>query len=123
MSYGTAQPSILGAIGSTPLVGLKRIVPSPHARVLVKCEFFNPLSSVKDRVGLAMIEAAEQAGLIRPGSHIIEPTSGNTGVALAFAAAAKGYKLTLAIPESMSHERRGLLLALGAQYVLTPAHE
>lgn len=123
MSYGIAQPSILGAIGSTPLVGLKRIVSPSHARVLVKCEFFNPLSSVKDRVGLAMIEAAEQAGPIRPGSHIVEPTSGNTGVALAFAAAAKGYKLTLAIPESMSHERRGLLLALGAQYVLTPANE
>lgn len=85
MSYGTAQPSILGTIGSTPLVGLKRIVSPSHARVLVKCEFFNPLSSVKDRVGLAMIEAAEQAGLIRPGSHIVEPTSGNTGVALAFA--------------------------------------
>jgi cysteine synthase A len=89
--------------------------------VLVKCEFFNPLSSVKDRIGRAMIEAAEQSGEIDEDTHIIEPTSGNTGVALAFVAAAKGYKLTLAIPDSMSHERRALLLGLGADFVLTPA--
>lgn len=123
MSYGVTIPGILSAIGKTPLVVLKRVIPNNHARVLVKCEFFNPLSSVKDRIGRAMIEAGEQSGELRPESHIIEPTSGNTGIALAFAAAAKGYRLTLAIPESMSHERRGLLRGLGADFVLTPAAE
>jgi cysteine synthase len=123
MAYGVTHPSILGAIGSTPLVVLKRVIPRTHARVLLKCEFFNPLSSVKDRIGRAMIEAAEQTGRLRPDSHIIEPTSGNTGIALAFAAAAKGYKITLAIPESMSHERRALLRGLGADFFLTPAAE
>jgi cysteine synthase A len=117
------HPSILGTVGSTPLVYLQRLVPRRHARVLVKCEFFNPLSSVKDRIGRAMIEAAEQDGLLHRDSHIIEPTSGNTGIALAFAAAAKGYRLTLAIPESMSHERRALLRGLGADFILTPAAE
>lgn len=123
MAYGVIHPSILGAIGNTPLVLLKRVVPRDHARVLLKCEFFNPLSSVKDRIGRAMIEAAEQSGRLHPESHIIEPTSGNTGIALAFAAAAKGYKLTLAIPESMSQERRALLRGLGADFFLTPAAE
>lgn len=123
MSYGTTHPSILDAIGGTPLVGLRRIIPRGHARVLVKCEFLNPLSSVKDRIGRAMIEAAERDNLLTPGDHIVEPTSGNTGIALAFAAAAKGYSLTLVIPESMSHERRALLRAMGADFVLTPAKE
>jgi cysteine synthase A len=123
MAYGITHPSILGTIGNTPLVLLTSIIPRDHARVLVKCEFFNPLSSVKDRIGRAMIEAAEQSGRLHPGSHIIEPTSGNTGIALAFAAAAKGYKLTLAIPESMSQERRALLRGLGADFFLTPAAE
>ena len=123
MAYGITHPSVLGAIGGTPLVALKRVIPRSHARVLVKCEFFNPLSSVKDRIGRAMIEAAEQSGRLHAESHIIEPTSGNTGIALAFAAAAKGYKITLAIPESMSQERRALLRGLGADFVLTPAAE
>jgi cysteine synthase A len=123
MSYGITYPGILGAIGHTPLVLLKRVVPRGHARVLVKCEFFNPLSSVKDRIGRAMIEAAEQSGELHADSHIIEPTSGNTGIALAFAAAAKGYKITLSIPESMSQERRALIRGLGADFILTPAAE
>jgi cysteine synthase len=123
MSYGITFPSILGAIGHTPLVFLKRVIPRHHARVLVKCEFFNPLSSVKDRIGLAMIDAGEQSGEVTPDTHIIEPTSGNTGIALAFAAAAKGYKITLSIPESMSQERRALLRGLGADFILTPAAE
>jgi cysteine synthase A len=123
MAYGITFPGILAAIGHTPLVQLGRVIPKRHARVLVKCEFFNPLSSVKDRIGRAMIEAAEQSGELHADSHIIEPTSGNTGIALAFAAAAKGYRLTLAIPESMSHERRALLRGLGADFHLTPAAE
>ncbi len=121
MPNGITYPDMLGTIGDTPLVMLKRIVPRNHARVLVKCEFMNPLSSVKDRIGRAMIDRAELEGKLDARSHIIEPTSGNTGIALAFVAAAKGYKLTLAIPESMSHERRALLLGLGADFCLTPA--
>lgn len=112
---------ILDAIGRTPLVQLRRTIPSDHATVLVKLEYFNPLSSVKDRIGKAMIEAAERDGVLTPQTHIIEPTSGNTGIALAFVAAAKGYKLTLTMPESMSHERRAILRALGARFELTPA--
>jgi cysteine synthase len=113
--------SITETIGGTPLVKINRIVPEGQATVLAKCEFFNPLSSVKDRIGLAMIEAAEAAGKINKDTHIVEPTSGNTGIALAFVAAAKGYKITLTMPESMSLERRKLLKALGANLVLTPA--
>jgi cysteine synthase len=113
--------TILDAIGGTPLVRLQRIIPAAHATVLLKLEFSNPLSSVKDRIGLAMIEAAERTGELHPQSHIVEPTSGNTGIALAFTGAAKRYPVTLAIPDSMSLERRGLLLGLGASFVLTPA--
>jgi cysteine synthase A len=114
---------ITETIGGTPLVRLNRIIPKDQGIVLVKCEFFNPLSSVKDRIGVAMIEAAERNGKIDHDTVIVEPTSGNTGIALAFVCAAKGYKLILTMPESMSIERRRLLTALGAQVVLTPAAE
>src|SRR5687767_14947427 len=112
---------ITETIGGTPLVRINRLVPKEHATVLAKCEFFNPLASVKDRIGLAMIEAGERAGKVDKDTVIVEPTSGNTGIALAFVCAAKGYKLILTMPESMSIERRRLLKALGAQVVLTPA--
>lgn len=112
---------ITETIGGTPLVRINRIIPPEHATVLAKCEFFNPLSSVKDRIGVAMIDAAEKAGKIDRDTVIVEPTSGNTGIALAFVCAARGYKLILTMPESMSLERRRLLKALGAQVVLTPA--
>jgi cysteine synthase A len=110
-------------IGDTPLVCLPRLSAeeTPRAEVLAKLEFFNPMSSVKDRIGAAMIEAMEVAGVLQPGGQLIEPTSGNTGIALAFVCAAKGYRLILTMPESMSIERRRLLKALGAQVVLTPA--
>jgi cysteine synthase A len=121
--HNTSYDSILTTIGNTPLVRLNRLGPGNGSTIFVKCEFFNPLSSVKDRIGKAMIEAAERDGLINQDTHIIEPTSGNTGIALAFVCAAKGYKLTLTMPESMSLERRAMLRVLGANLVLTPAEK
>jgi cysteine synthase A len=110
-------------IGSTPLVALKRLTDGLSAKVLAKLEFFNPLGSVKDRIGRSMIEAAEIAGELKPGATIIEPTSGNTGIALAMIAASKGYRLVLTMPETMTIERRKLLTRLGAELVLTPGTE
>jgi len=112
--------NIVATVGNTPLVRLNKLSAGLPGEVVVKCEFFNPLSSVKDRIGRAMIEAAEKDGRLKPGMTIIEPTSGNTGIALAFVAAAKGYKIILTMPETMSMERRVLLRMLGAEIVLTP---
>jgi cysteine synthase A len=109
------------AIGDTPMIRINRLIPAGQATVFAKCEFFQPLNSVKDRIGTAMIEAGEKAGKINKDTLIVEATSGNTGIALAFVCAAKGYKLTLTMPESMSVERRALLRAMGAELVLTPA--
>ena len=114
---------ITKTVGNTPLVKLNRISKGLEATVLVKLESFNPLSSVKDRIGVAMIEDAEKRGVLKKNTTIIEPTSGNTGVALAFVAAAKGYKLILTMPDTMSIERRQLLAIFGAQLVLTPGIE
>ncbi len=115
-----AYPSIIETVGNTPLVKINNVTAGIDANIYLKCEFFNPLASVKDRIGKAMIEAAERDGKIGPDSIIIEPTSGNTGIALAFVCAAKGYKLILTMPETMSLERRVLLRMLGAEIVLTP---
>jgi cysteine synthase A len=122
---GRIYDSIIDTIGATPLVRMGRLTEAEgcHADLVAKLEFFNPLASVKDRIGLAMILAAEAAGTVGPGSVIVEPTSGNTGIALAFVAAARGYRCILVMPDSMSHERRKMLLLLGAELILTPAAE
>jgi cysteine synthase A len=120
---GRIYDSITDTVGSTPLVRLKRIATDKNvgANLLAKLEFFNPISSVKDRIGVAMVDALEAEGRIREGTTLIEPTSGNTGIALAFVAAARGYRLILVMPESMSLERRKMLALMGAELVLTPA--
>src|SRR6476659_386447 len=123
LSKGRIYNDIVETVGRTPLVRLNRVTAGIHATILLKCEFFNPLGSVKDRIGMAMIDDAEQRGLINKDTTIIEPTSGNTGIALAFVAAARGYKLILTMPETMSLERRTLLAMLGAKLVLTPGVE
>ena len=120
MPRNKTYESAAQAIGDTPMIRINRLVPPEHATVFAKCEFFQPLNSVKDRIGAAMIEAGEQDGSVKPGTVIIEPTSGNTGIALAFVCAAKGYRLILTMPESMSVERRAFM---GAELVLTPATE
>lgn len=115
--------NIADTIGNTPLVRLQRVTQGAGATVLVKVESFNPAGSVKDRIGLAMIKDAEERGILKPGTTIVEPTSGNTGIALAFVAAARGYKVILTMPDTMSLERRKLLKAYGAELVLTPGAE
>lgn len=116
-------PNILATVGNTPLIKLNRIAAGVPASIYLKAEFFNPLASVKDRIGMAMIDAAEREGKIKSGTVVIEPTSGNTGIALAFVCAARGYKLILTMPETMSLERRVLLRMMGAEIVLTPGAE
>jgi cysteine synthase len=120
---GRVYDSIADTIGATPLVRIRRMAKNAGAKadILAKCEFFNPFDSVKDRIGVSMIAAAEAAGRIKPGTVLVEPTSGNTGIALAFVCAAKGYRLILTMPESMSVERRKMLQLLGAELELTPA--
>jgi cysteine synthase A len=122
---GKVYDSIIDTIGDTPIVKLPRLSAelAPKATVLAKLEFFNPIASVKDRIGVAMVEALEAEGKIGPDTVLVEPTSGNTGIALAFVAAAKGYRLILVMPESMSLERRKMLALLGAQLELTPAEK
>ena len=120
---GQIYNNIVETVGRTPLVRLNRVTAGLEATILLKCEFFNPLGSVKDRIGMSMIEDAESRGILKKDTVIIEPTSGNTGIALAFVAAAKGYKLILTMPETMSVERRTLLALLGAKLVLTPGTE
>jgi cysteine synthase len=123
VAEGRIYESIVETIGNTPLIRLGKLAAETgcQADLLGKCEFFNPLGSVKDRIGLAMVEAAEESGRIGPGAVLVEPTSGNTGIALAFVCAARGYRLILTMPESMSVERRKMLALLGAEIVLTPA--
>ena len=120
---GRVYDNITETMGATPLVRVHRMAKQAGAKadILAKCEFFNPLASVKDRIGVAMIDAAEAAGRIKPGTVLVEPTSGNTGIALAFVCAARGYRLILTMPDSMSVERRKMLLLLGAELELTPA--
>jgi cysteine synthase A len=120
---GRIYNDIVETVGRTPLVRLNRVTAGVPATILLKCEFFNPLGSVKDRIGMSMIEDAERRGILKKDTVIIEPTSGNTGIALAFVAAAKGYKLILTMPETMSLERRTLLAMLGSKLVLTPGTE
>lgn len=116
-------PDITALVGNTPLVRLRKIGRGLPGEIVAKLEFFNPCSSVKDRIGLAMVEAAEADGSLKPGMTIIEPTSGNTGIALAFVAAAKGYRVILTMPETMSLERRKLLKVFGAELILTPGEK
>ena len=120
---GRIYNNIIETVGHTPLVRLNKVTAGLPATILLKCEFFNPLSSVKDRIGMSMVEDAEKRGVLKKDTVVIEPTSGNTGIALAFVAAAKGYKLILTMPETMSLERRTLLAMLGAKLVLTPGAE
>src|ERR1700760_3464611 len=120
---GRIYNNIVETIGHTPLVKLNKVTAGADATILLKCEYFNPLGSVKDRIGMAMIEDAEKRGVLKKDTVIIEPTSGNTGIALAFVAAAKGYKIILTMPDTMSLERRTLLALLGAKLVLTPGAE
>ena len=123
MTTGKIYGNIVDTVGRTPLVRLNRVTAGLNATIAVKCEFFNPLGSVKDRIGMAMIEAGERDGKINAETVIVEPTSGNTGIALAFVCAAKGYPCILTMPETMSLERRTLLAMLGAKLVLTPGAE
>jgi len=120
---GRIYNNIVETVGHTPLVRLNKVTAGLNATILLKCEYFNPLGSVKDRIGMAMIEDAEKRGVLKADTVIVEPTSGNTGIALAFVAAAKGYKLILTMPDTMSVERRTLLAMLGAKLVLTPGAE
>src|SRR5512144_411339 len=113
-------PTLLELVGSTPIVRLDRLSPPGHARILAKLEFLNPGGSVKDRIGLAMIEQAEREGKLKPGGTIVEPTSGNTGVGLAIAAAVKGYRCIFVMPDKMSEDKVRLLRAFGARVIITP---